>query len=239
MITTVNYTVKFQDALGNTLKDDVVYENGVVGEVYQATPADMATFYNDGETAKYIYKSGQNTETLASSTASENVITLVFDVYDKTAYTVKAQVSGSDLTTLASGSTFFDGSTSVYWNKYINVNDSWYVADGATCGTDITTATTNVAYAATDDIDYFFEFEDMTISKTFNSYDGPSASNGSAKTLYADANAKTTSMVAAGVYTISINGIKWADNYVDNYQVAYSADGTNWTSLGTISYASG
>ena len=237
-ITTVDYTVKFQDALGNTLKDDVVHDNGVVGEIYQATPEDMATFYNDGETAKYVYKSGQNTETLASTIASSNVIILVFDVYEKTEYTVKAQVSGSDLTTLASGTAYLDGSISEYWNKYINVSDSWYVADDDTYGTAITAASINVAFTATD-IDYFFEFEDMTISRSYNAYNGTSASNGQAKTLYGDANAKTTTKAAAGVYTICVNGIKWQDGYADNYEIAYSADGTNWIALGNISYADG
>ena len=243
-VVAVDYTVKFQDGLGNTLKDDVVHDNGVVGEVYQATAEDMAAFYNNADeslaTKKYIYNSGQNTSVEASATASENVITLVFDVYDKTAYTVMAQVNGSDLTTLVSGSAYFDVSPMEYWSKYIKVSDQWYVANETAYGAALTSATTNVAFTATDAIDYFFEFEDMTISRSFSNLNGDSrASNGKAYTLYGDANAKTTTAVPAGVYTVSLNGIKWQDGYADNYQIAYSVDGTNWISLGDIAYADG
>ncbi len=208
-ITTVDYTVKFKDGLGNTLKEDVVHDNGVVGEVYQATAEDMETFYNDADVAsatkKYVYKSGQNTATVASSTASENVITLVFDVYDKTDYTVNAQAGGSDIKTgIASGSAFLDGSTTAYWSKYLKVGEQWYVADAATYGAAITTATTNVAYTATDAIDQFYEFEALSNSGTIlDATTGTAVSGNDSKRLGANGK-KWTPALSGGTYTVDL-----------------------------------
>ena len=204
-ISVVDYTVKFQDALGNTLKADVIHDNGVVGEVYQATAEDLATFYNGGETQKYVYKSGQNTSVVASSTASENVITLVFDVYDKTTYHVNAQAGGSDIKTdIVTGSAFLDGSTTAYWSKYLKVGSQWYEADETTYGAAITNATTNVAYTATDDIDYFFEFEDMSAnSAILDALSGTAISGGKSKRFNANGK-KWTTALAGGTYTLKL-----------------------------------
>ena len=204
-ISVVDYTVKFQDALGNTLKADVIHDNGVVGEVYQATAADLATFYNGGETQKYVYKSGQNTSVVASSTASENVITLVFDVYDKTTYHVNAQAGGSDIKTdIATGSAFLDGSTTAYWSKYLKVGSQWYVADETTFGAAITNATTNVAYTATDAIDYFFEFENMSDnSAILGALSGTAISGGNSQRFNANGK-KWTTALAGGTYTLNL-----------------------------------
>lgn len=208
-ITTVDFTVKFQDTLGNTLKDDVVHDNGVVGEVYQATAEDMETFYNNVDeslaTKKYIYNSGQNTSVVASSTASENVITLLFDVYDKTAYTVNAQAGGSDIKTgIATGTAYLDGSATEYWSKYIKVSDQWYVADESTYGAAITSATTNVAYTTTDAIDYFFEFEDMSDNGAIlNALSGTAISGGASKRFNANGK-KWTTALTGGTYTLDM-----------------------------------
>ena len=204
-ISVVDYTVKFQDDLGNTLKADVVHDNGVVGEVYQATAEDLATFYNGGETQKYVYKSGQNTSVVASSTASENVITLVFDIYDKTTYHVNAQAGGSDIKTdIATGSAFLDGSTTAYWSKYLKVGSQWYVADETTYGAAITNATTNVAYTATDAIDYFFEFEDMSAnSAILGALSGTAISGGNSQRFNANGK-KWTTALAGGTYTLNL-----------------------------------
>ena len=230
-VTYANYTVHFQDNNGAKVKEDEV-RNGEVGAAVSANAGDMASFIADGN--KYVYSSDGGGTTVANDGSAE--FTVTYTKYVSTSYTVKAQVSGADLTTLASGTAYLDGSTTEYWSKYINVEDKWYVADETTYGTAITTATKNVAFTATDAIDYFFEFEDMTISSTYNSAAGESYSNGSAKTLNSSgANAKTTSTIAAGVYTISMYGKKWDDKN-DNYRVSYSTDGTNWIYLGDISY---
>ena len=247
-ITVVDYTVKFKDGLGNTLKGDVVHDNGVVGEVYTATAEDMETFYNNVDVAsatkKYVYKSGQNTETVASSTASENVITLVFDVYDKTTYHVNAQAGGSDIKTdIATGSAFLDGSTTAYWSKYLKVGDQWYVADEATYGAGITTATTNVAYTATDAIDEFYEYEALSDNDAMQGgLSGTTISGGSSQ-RFAQYGKKWTPALAGGTYTIDFycygnNGknptlpIYYSDSDGSNEVYigeATACQGNNWT----------
>ena len=236
-------TYKYEDTSGNSLstyKADVKNSEVVGTTISELIAGDItATFYN-GTSNKYIYADSYTVEgDYTTVQAGGNTVTLKFIDFPATAYTVKAQVSGSDLTTLSSSTAYLDGSTTVYWNKYIKVSDSWYVGDDATYGTSITTGTNNVAFTATDDIDYFFEFEDLTISRIYNEYNGTAASNGQAKTLYGDANAKTASTIAAGVYSISLDGIKWQDGYEDEYQIAYSVDGSNWISLGSIIYGDG
>ena len=230
------YTVRYQNASGTNLKDAAVYDT-YVGDSYTASSADMATFYNGDSSKKYVYASG-NTSSTAVATAASNVITLVFNEYDKIAYTVTAKDGETTLGTLASGNAYTDGSTNAYWSKYINANDKWYVADETTYGAAITTASTDVAYTETNNIDYFFECESMTYSSTYNTYNGPEVSNGVAKTLGANgATVKTNSTIAAGVYTLTLNGKKW-DSKTDSYEVAYSTDDTNWIVVGNITYGS-
>ena len=235
-------TYKYEDLSGNSLSayHADVQNNEVIGtNISELVAGDLiATFYN-GTSNKYVYSSYSVTDDYTKVQEGGNTVTLKFTDYPSTAYTVKAQVGGSDLTTLTSGTAYFDGSTTEYWSKYIKESDQWYVADEATYGAAITAANTNVAFTVTDAIDYFFEAEDMTYSRTYSTYEGTAASNGSAKTLYGNANAVTTTTVAAGVYTVSLNGIKWQDGYEDTYQIAFSTDNTNWTPLGTITYANG
>lgn len=226
-----NYTIHFKDNNGATVKADEV-RNGEVGATVGANASDKDSFIADD--CKYVYSSDGSGTTVTANGSAE--FTVTYTKYTSTAYTVMAQVSGNDLTTLASGTAYLDGSTTKYWSKYIKKDDQWYVANETTYGAEITSATTNVAFTATDAIDYFFEAEDMTYSRTYNEFEGTEASNGSAKTLYGDANAVTTTTVAAGVYTVSLNGIKWGDKE-DDYEIAYSVDGSNWIPLGNIAYS--
>lgn len=240
-IATANVTFKYEDTAGNSLsayKADQIYEDIAVGtNITDVIIADYTnTFYN-GTSNKYVYADDYTvTGDYTTVQAGGNTITLKFTDYPSTAYTVKAQVSSVDLTTLASGSAYFDGSKTECWSKYVNVDDAWY--ETTTYGQVITATAYNIPFTATS-LDYFFEFEDMTISKVYNSIENDTrASNGNAKTLNNNgAYATTTSTVAAGVYTIGLNGIKWAD-YDDNYRITYSTDGNNWFTLGDIAYDS-
>ena len=198
------YTVRYQNAGGTTLKTDAVYDT-FVGETYTASASDMATFYNGDNSKKYVYASG-NTSTAATSTAASNVITLVFNEYDKVAYTVTAKNGETTLGTLAEGNAYTDGSTKVYWSKFKQFNDQWYETT-ADYGKTITAAgNTDVAFT-TSDISYFYEFETLarsggsatvteaTIARS-NNYVGRIAnSTASFATLY-------TPTLAAGVYTL-------------------------------------
>ena len=165
----------------------------------------MATFYNGDSSKKYIYASG-NTSTAATATAASNVITLVFNEYDKIAYTVTAKDGATTLGTLAEGNAYTDGSTRVYWNKFKNYNDQWYETT-ADYGKTITAAgNTDVAFTASD-ISYFYEFETLSrsggaatvtetsISRSNNTVGRMSNSSGSYATLY-------TPALSAGVYTL-------------------------------------
>ena len=231
--TYADYIVHFVDNNGDTVKDDEV-RSGQVGTTAEANSVDQTPIYS-GE-VRYVYSSDGGGVEVTSAGDAE--LTITYTKSTKEAYSVMAQVGGTNLVEIASGTAFFDeGSTTEYWSKYINVGDTWYVTD--TYGLAITSATNNVAFTAAT-IDYFFEFENMTISRTYgDDYTGTSVSNGRAKTLYGDANAYTNSKVDAGVYSISIDGKKWQDGYDDYFQIAYSTDQTNWVSLGEVYYAAG
>ena len=200
------YTIKFQNAGGTTLKSDVVYDT-FVGETFTASVSDMATFYNGDESKKYVYKSG-NTSTAAVVTAASNVITLVFDEYSKVDYTVTAKNGDETLGTLASGSAYTDGSTKVYWNKFKQFNDEWYVTTGS-YGTSITAAGDVPVSFTPSTIAYFYEFETLSrnggastvtesdINKSNNTVGRIANSSGSYATLY-------TPTLSGGVYDLSM-----------------------------------
>ncbi|MBR0037247.1 MAG: hypothetical protein IJP70_06360 [Bacteroidales bacterium] len=200
------YTVKYQNAEGTTLKADAVYDT-YVGETYTASASDMATFYNGDSSKKYVYASG-NTSTAATSTAANNVITLVFSEYDKVAYTVTAKNGETALGTLAEGNAYTDGSTTVYWNKFKKFNNQWYETN-ADYGKNITSAgNIDVAFTASG-ISYFYEFETLSrsggsatvtetgISRSNNTVGRISNSSASYATLY-------TPALSAGVYELNM-----------------------------------
>ena len=242
-VATATVTFHYVDTNDNDLssiKADLAVPSIAVGTDISTliVEAYTATFYN-GTSNKYVYDNTYIVEgDYTTVQASGNTVTLKFTDYPSMDYNVKAQVNGVDLTTVASSTAYFDGSTTAYWSKYINVDDNWYVTD--TYGLTITTASNNVAFTATSDVDYFFEVENQNVSSTYGAgYTGIGASNGRAVTLYAAGNVSTTSNVAAGVYTISLNCIKWADGYTDTYEIAYSTDDSNWIALGNIVFGGG
>lgn len=195
------YTVKYQNAGGTTLKTDAVYDT-YVGETYTASAADMATFYNNDNSKKYVYKSG-NTSTAAVATAASNVITLVFDEYDKIAYTVTAKNSEETLGTLASGDAYTDGSTTVYWNKFKQYDSKWYATTGSYGKTITETGNTDVAYSPSN-IAYFFEAEELSTSRNgFPTASGTGYSGGSARRNYASGQMWTSAIAEGGVFTVT------------------------------------
>lgn len=132
------YTIQYTDGT-NVIKTERV-ENTYVGNEFTATAEDMATFYSADANKKYVYKSGNTTKT-AVATAADNVITLVFDTYDKCSYSIKATDGENELKTLGEGTAYTDGSTTVYWPKYINVDGKWYDKGDAPYGKVITSNT--------------------------------------------------------------------------------------------------
>lgn len=197
------YTVKYQNADGVDLKDPVIY-NTYVGDTYTATEADMVTFYSADASQKYVYASG-NESKKATETASDNVITLVFNEYEKVAYTVTAQNGEDDLQTIASGEAYTDGSTTAYWSKYIQVNSQWYETT-APYGIVIEEAgNINVAYTESD-ITYFVEAENISKSRSAAANAvGDRYSGGEAQRHYASSQWWTASFSEGGVYNLTFS----------------------------------
>lgn len=194
------YTIKYQNASGTDLKDPAIY-NTYVGDSYTATSTDMATFYSTDSNKKYVYASG-NTSATATATASDNVITLVFNEYEKIAYTVTAKNGEETLGTLASDEAYTDGSTTIYWNKFKQFDGKWYVTTG-NYGKAITAAgNTDVAYSSSD-IAYFFEAENLNTSRSgFPTAGGMGYSGGSARRNYSSSQMWTSTIDEGGVFVL-------------------------------------
>lgn len=212
-VSSVNYTVKFQDTDGTTIKDDAVYTNGVIGEVYSAPSTDLNTFYSDDTNKKYVYKSGQNTETVASETASDNVITLVFNTYTKYHYSLTT--SAGEQVDTQEGDKYSDETITLYYPVCIKDGSDYYVITknelapyyGYTLSAADNTKTIN--YTVDPDVVYYAEFEDIA-SQTFSTnwlvgYSSKGASTilqaNKSGTAFVKTNMETTS---DGVYRVTI-----------------------------------
>ena len=107
---TTSYTVKFQDEVGTTLKDDIVHSGIAVGASVSATSEETANFTKDEVT--YTLKSNNSPITTVADAAS-NIITLVFKEASIFSYTVKGvDASNNELGTISSGS-YTEGSAAV------------------------------------------------------------------------------------------------------------------------------
>ena len=201
-------TLKYEDTNGNSLssyQSDQVLSDVVVGTSISSliTSTYTATFYN-GESNKYIYADTYTvTGNYTTVQAGGNTVTLKFTNYPATAYTVKAQVSGSDIKTLATGTAFLDGSTTRSFSKYISDNEgNWYVKSSAPYGVAITSATTNVAFEASD-ITYFVEGEEMNGYNAASEASGTEYSGGVIGRPRGNSVWYTDGVEVGGLYTIS------------------------------------
>ncbi len=238
---TATVTYKYEDTSGNSLsayQADVQHSEEVETTISDLIAGDLiATFFN-GTSNKYVYSSYSVTDDYTKVQEGGNTVTLKFTDYPSTAYTVKAQVSGSDLTTLASGTAYFDGSTTEYWSKYIKVDDQWYVADENTYGSAITAATTNVAFTLAD-INYFFEMENLTrsggsyLTEVSASYSNNSRLRLSKGSLY------YTPALTGGTYLISIPWENGNNNANEVYVYTRSAGGDLSEKLATFTAPKG
>lgn len=205
--TPVTYTIKYTDGDGNLL--DEVTKNTYVGESYTASATDMQPFESEDGLKKYTYNKGNESKT-AVEKAANNVITLVYDTYEKTDYTVIAKAGGVEKGTASSGQAFLDGSYTAYISKFLKGRDGkWYKTTGTSYGVKISEATTEVNYAEAD-IDYFFEVEELTnnIGKTSGDY-----SNGGYSAI---AGGKTASLgtLPAGKYTATAYLVERGDRAI-------------------------
>ena len=108
-VTTANYTIKYVDGLGASLKDDVVSAS-LVGQEVTASETQLGDIYVNDK--KYIYESGNNAITLDENEAN-NVITLVYREAQTWSYTLNAVYGEAVIETLATGSVFEGESKSV------------------------------------------------------------------------------------------------------------------------------
>lgn len=205
--TPVTYTIKYTDGGGNLIIE--VTKNTYVGESYTASATDMQPFESEDGLKKYTYNKGNESKT-AVEKAANNVITLVYDTYEKTDYTVIAKAGGVEKGTASSGQAFLDGSYTAYISKFLKGRDGkWYKTTGTSYGVKISEATTEVNYAEAD-IDYFFEVEELTnnIGKTSGDY-----SNGGYSAI---AGGKTASLgtLPAGKYTATAYLVERGDRAI-------------------------
>ena len=241
-----NVTFKYADTSNNSLSD--YQEDQVMADVAQGAtisaliaPPYTNTFFN-GTSNKYVYAGEYEvTGDYTTVQAGGNTITLKFTDYPATTYTVMAQSEGVDITPVASGTAFLDGSTTAYYSKYFEKSSQWYETS-APYGVTINNAKHTVDYISIDEIDYFYEIENMNYSKNWStSADGTNYSNGSGKGMAASANCYAKTVVNGGVYTVIIKGISRRSGST-NVAVAYRTPaGTivetgktlSWTNTGT------
>ena len=123
-------------------------------------------------------------------------------------YTLNAILSnGTKLMTIYQGCSDFASSQTVYFPKYIKVEDAWYKTSETSFGKEFSTASTQtVTYAADNEIDYFFEFEELPKNGSFAAnVSGSTVSSGMSGRLHGSSKQKArawTSALASGTYTL-------------------------------------
>ena len=123
-----SYTVKFTDAAGKELKEAVKYDV-LIGNEATASATDMASFFNEDKTMKYIYVSGNETIT-AVENAESNVITLVFREAEKYNYILKSNLGA----TLKEGADWEGETLNVAYPRYLAQDGTLYSAGKGSAG---------------------------------------------------------------------------------------------------------
>ena len=127
-VATATYTIKYVDESGDSIKADRVAE-GVVGDAVEVLATDMASFYNDDSTIKYIYSSDDSEDATIAEDGS-TVVTVTFREAGIYSYTYTAVDSdGNTIATLADATGFEADDVTVFYPEYINVDGTlWYKA---------------------------------------------------------------------------------------------------------------
>ena len=115
-ITTANYTIKYQDAVGNTVKPNAI-RSGVVGNTVTLFASDKDSFKNEEGTIKYIYVSDNSADVIISE-EGENIITVTFREAEKFAWTAKSSAGTYSI----SGEVFEGDKASVKYPLYVLVD---------------------------------------------------------------------------------------------------------------------
>ena len=240
------YTVKFVDGESKELKTAAVYD-ALIGDKVSASATDMANFYTDDNTKKYIYVSG-NTEIEAAKESTSNVITLKFREAATYRYTVNAvDAEGKTLKDSIVNGTNFEGETfNVAYPYALNIDSTLYTSPkldndkkgyyfSYTLSQD--KATTNITFTATDtkDIVYFSEAEDIEgLTKTTNNNTTIRSSNG-ASAYAAEADVEFVKL-PAGKYKLTTvicdatkdAGSMWYFTAGNDTILKFTAKNVNW-----------
>ena len=230
----VSYTVKFVDGNGTAVKADDTSREALAGTAVSdlASPADMTTFYNDGDIAnnnteefagatnKYVYKSvsavNSSSEAITELEAGA-VVTIVYDKYVKYNYAVKQKLGDAAATDVATGSLWDNETYTYYFPKGVKSGDDYYFTEangsspyfGGTLTKDATTVTIN--YTLDPSVVFYSEGEDLDSKTGTYGYDAINCASGSSGVLNnADGNLITS--LSAGIYTITARTIGRGDD---------------------------
>ena len=232
------YTVKYQNASGVDLKDAVNYDT-FVGDSFTATNADMATFYSDDTNIKYVYASGNESKT-AQSSANDNVITLVFDEYEKVSYSIIAvDEEDTELQTINSGEAYTDGSTTIYLSKYIKIEDQWYVTDEEEFKVTIVEAGSNTVIYKKSNIAYFFEMESLTRNGGSYLTEDNDGYSGGKRLRLSKGSQHYTPALSAGNYLLNIPWENSNENAAEVYVYTRDSEGNLSDILATFTAPKG
>lgn len=231
-----NYKVKFV-CNGNEIKTAIT-SSGFVGDPCTIDSELLADFMSDDGNMKYMYVNND----AEGKTIAENgttVVTVTFREADKYNYTVNAvNAVGEKLKELVTGSNFEGEKSRAYVTKGLNINGDWYITSGngsyPTYGYDFTEAAIkNVTYTVDENVDYFFEVEDINKSRSWAATGAypERYSNGKAGRLYKGAYAFTDAL-AGGVYTITLWARNNSSSAVANVGLYYRDTNGNATPLG-------
>lgn len=232
----VNYTVKFV-CNGKEIKTPIT-SSGLVGDACTIDSELLADFMLDDRTMKYMYVSNDaSSKTIAED--GSTVVTVTFREAGKYSYTINAVDTNEEkLKELTTGSNFEGEKSRAYVTKGLNINGVWYITSGngsyPTYGYDFTEAATkNVTYTVDENVDYFFEVEDINKSRDWAAIGAypERYSNGKTGRLYKGAYAFTDAL-AGGVYTITLWARNNSGSAVANVGLYYRDTNGNATPLG-------
>lgn len=220
-VSTVDYTVKYVDTEGNSLKDSVTRTNAVNAEV-SATSDDTVDIDKDG--VRYSYNSSESTSSIIlGDAAADNVITLVFDAHAATTVPVTAKAGDTVIATYDAIDTYIGYPYSFGPYAYIQYEGSYYkynsIADNGSVPAVTGTATENssieLSYTEADNVVWYAELDannkegHAPFAAPFESTDASGGQAGGA--VYgADGSsiiAGTFTPTVAGTYKITYNAL--------------------------------
>lgn len=151
-------TINYVDEDNEQIKQSVT-KQVAIGQTFSASEEEIADFFNEDKSNKYVYKEGNKTLNVVED-ESNNVINLVYKKFTLTDYKVIAKDGENIIGTIAEGKDYLDGAYSVSISKYWSNSGNWYSIESPYSKA-ITSATTNINVSKAD-IYFFAEAEKMS-----------------------------------------------------------------------------